>query len=823
MPVDYSRISITGEFPRYYITSGAEHAGMDFAAPLGTPIYASADGTVNRATMGYPDQGEGVDDPAGWANTLIIEHNLPNQPRMQTIYAHLQNRPVVTTNQEVKKGQLIGYMGSSGASTGSHLHYQVEVEGSALNPLHLGKFNRFPPQNPRNYLGDIEGNLNSEQEEVYCDFEGKGNTEFGGYPPISKEKSQQILADYINQNLGTKTTLKETLDNKPKTLQQILDSKQPNQTNSEIIKQTLQIQTTQCGIYYYPLDTFYNKDNSYSGYRGGIYINPYDQKAYTIKNGIHEKYVNSSGTCGIIGVANTEEKESNIPPDSTATTAYWQGFIRGENFSNNRIFWYQYKEDCGWFCNKTGDRTQFVVSQVANEFENNNNVWNYGYPKQDTQEVEGRWCKQGCEFKGVDVCKKGIGIEETIIVKGGNPTDGCKTETCKFNFKLISGNIEKYEGGKVWIIAHGRGDNPDGWATEIANTIKKENPDDNILLLDWREIATDGKNPPKNGSSWARPMAREIKDKLNLWGFHNPSDLNLIGHSLGTIQVSQISREFGGARLGMLFSPPGPEYLSQGEGMYRYPVDGNKNDFITSFQGLFQFSRSFVVINTVADNPLLALTADERILIDSPEMGGGAAEEATRRHNSSPKIFLQLIENRKLANNLFDLNNRTNNNLQTSPNFGYNKDFHGRIQNYKSSAELNFLMTREGDYFKVIGTNKDDTYKYFDQSITKNQINFQGAAGSDILSYTNLIGNQYLNFTDFSNQDKIQLNRSVNYVDHFVEKSGDKTRLYMIYNNDGKKRNMGEIGSGVGFEELEKALNDFKVAGTKNQSIFISN
>ena len=95
------------------------HKGIDMAAPTGTPIYATADGLIERA--GWVN---------GYGNFIEIEHG--NQ--VETRYGHL-SRLNVEPYQHVKKGELIGYVGSTGRSTGSHLHYEVRIAGEPVDPM----------------------------------------------------------------------------------------------------------------------------------------------------------------------------------------------------------------------------------------------------------------------------------------------------------------------------------------------------------------------------------------------------------------------------------------------------------------------------------------------------------------------------------------------------------------------------------------------------------------------------------------------------------------------------------------------------------------
>lgn len=97
----------------------AMHAGIDLAGPVGTAIYATADGIVGRSEWA-----------GGYGNLVELNHG----KGIQTRYGHL-SRSLVQAGQRVKRGDLIARMGSTGRSTGSHLHYEVRIDGKPVNPI----------------------------------------------------------------------------------------------------------------------------------------------------------------------------------------------------------------------------------------------------------------------------------------------------------------------------------------------------------------------------------------------------------------------------------------------------------------------------------------------------------------------------------------------------------------------------------------------------------------------------------------------------------------------------------------------------------------
>jgi murein DD-endopeptidase MepM/ murein hydrolase activator NlpD len=127
------------------------HQGVDFGAPMGAPILAAASGTVAYAAR-----------HGGHGNYVRLNHS----KELSTGYAHM-SRFAVRPGQKVAQGQVIGYVGSTGISTGPHLHYEVWLRGRPTNPMTL-KFiggtqlsgdalNRFMATIARLRSMDVEG------------------------------------------------------------------------------------------------------------------------------------------------------------------------------------------------------------------------------------------------------------------------------------------------------------------------------------------------------------------------------------------------------------------------------------------------------------------------------------------------------------------------------------------------------------------------------------------------------------------------------------------------------------------------------------------
>lgn len=120
IPVD--GVKLTSDFGmRWHPVLGGRraHKGVDLAAPMGTPIHAAADGVVERAD---------------WYSSYGLYVALEHGGDIETRYGHM-SRLNVAAGQHVHKGDIIGYVGTTGRSTGPHLHYEVRIAGEAVNPV----------------------------------------------------------------------------------------------------------------------------------------------------------------------------------------------------------------------------------------------------------------------------------------------------------------------------------------------------------------------------------------------------------------------------------------------------------------------------------------------------------------------------------------------------------------------------------------------------------------------------------------------------------------------------------------------------------------
>lgn len=141
-PLKYTRISSKFTHKRLHPVHRVyrPHLGVDYAAPSGTPVHSVADGTVIKAGWG-----------GGGGNTIYIKHS----GGLQTGYLHLKSfAKGIKVGSKVSQGQLIGYVGSTGTSTGPHLDYRIWQNGTPIDPLKVTQ----QPQEPiaKKYFSDFE-------------------------------------------------------------------------------------------------------------------------------------------------------------------------------------------------------------------------------------------------------------------------------------------------------------------------------------------------------------------------------------------------------------------------------------------------------------------------------------------------------------------------------------------------------------------------------------------------------------------------------------------------------------------------------------------
>ena len=121
-PIEFSRVSSGFSRARFHpvLNRWRAHKGVDYAAPTGTKVRATADGVVRF-----------VGKQGGYGNAVMLDH----QGQFQTVYGHLSRFGEVRRGQRVSQGEVIGYVGQTGLASGPHLHYEFKVSGVQRDPL----------------------------------------------------------------------------------------------------------------------------------------------------------------------------------------------------------------------------------------------------------------------------------------------------------------------------------------------------------------------------------------------------------------------------------------------------------------------------------------------------------------------------------------------------------------------------------------------------------------------------------------------------------------------------------------------------------------
>ena len=162
MPIPYARLSSKFGARRHPVLGSMRmHKGVDYAASTGTPIMAAGDSRV-----------EFIGWQRGYGNTVILNHGRG----YTTLYGHMSRTAKLRKGQSVAQGTVIGYVGSTGMSTGPHLHYEFRVNGAHRNPLSI----TMPPPEPlagaqlasyRTYTANALARIRTVENIIYADVD----------------------------------------------------------------------------------------------------------------------------------------------------------------------------------------------------------------------------------------------------------------------------------------------------------------------------------------------------------------------------------------------------------------------------------------------------------------------------------------------------------------------------------------------------------------------------------------------------------------------------------------------------------------------------
>lgn len=355
---------ISNHFGHYKSRPNIAHYGIDYVQYAGANIYSVKEGRVIFANYGYTDDyGKPFDsaDPnkrngGGFGNYVTIDHG----SGIIGTYAHLKPEAFKTVNvgDIVSKGQVIGRMGTTGFSTGPHLHFEIKVNGIRLDPQKV-----FDKE------GVSRTNLTPEQAARFGCQEITDEEE-NAYPEIPESEAKAIMEAYKSN---------------------FMDSDQSQYQNG--------IQNW-CGVWWQDLGSFKQK-NGNTGYDGGIFINPYSRKAYIVQNALFLKYYSDQGPCSATGVPRDTERVAFVRLDSKAVpgASYYQMFEKGGN-TQNALYFYKHR----FSFEETSANT---VRKVATDYHKaGGSSSSYKFAVADTGPTTGddKYCYQSFEGGLIDLC-----------------------------------------------------------------------------------------------------------------------------------------------------------------------------------------------------------------------------------------------------------------------------------------------------------------------------------------------------------------------------------------------------------------------------------
>ena len=306
--------------------------------------------------------------------------------------------------------------------------------------------------------------------------------------------------------------------------------------------------------------------------------------------------------CSVIGVPKSEEESAYTDYYSRAEPGkgWVQHFQRGQ-WKNNTIYAYVDRGDHQKF------KAYFVVNKVADSYEaaggthgqytgRGDSDKNFNFPISDTGPSDRRpsYCIQKFEGPELNVCPEGIfNVPYRVDLY--------------YDWQFVTLNLrntpdqklaEQYgkDGKKpnVWIVAHGMLDSGESTnMLETTNSIESQFPNDVIIQITWTgaERADWYKNPQLT-DEWIRPTAQKIAELLKQWGLDDPQKISLIGHSMGTMVVTEIAREYGGGTNQIIYLDPPSYYKLPGFNSFR--TDDRKNtDLNESNDAIYKFNHGY--------------------------------------------------------------------------------------------------------------------------------------------------------------------------------------------------------------------------------------
>lgn len=644
-------VSLTAPFG-YYFGTKQTHRGIDYASGSAIPIYPTKEGKVIFANYSYNDDygksyyttangGFKTDDPnarngGGFGNYVAIEH----EGGIVSIYSHLapESNPLVSIGQNVGLNSIIGRMGSTGNSSGRHLHFQVENKNIAKSPSLTGYELYGSTFNPENLIGNTGTNLTAEDASEYCTSTQQGGTSdaiYGGWDSADNLEggnlSMWLKVDRNNKIVEKEGKKEADLTPRPLLTYIDIDSTNINAYGLGIYKNMrvrLTVDKEVC-VERSSLMWIDTGCKTYA-YQSVIKDQPHSIGSAEIRIDKIDSIGNRTWDIATINNDNPQGKFKVTIPKSSVST-------EGNNPDK--------------LCVKTR------VGGTVNTDPSNQNLYNPAVIDYNIFDLWGN-CLSAMQDKNLE---RPILITSNRSETGGklkHETDG--GDFVDRNLRKIKLQISKPEhkqfasaypkGRNVWLVSHGWNDTPASF-TEIASKINEVYPNDIVVLVDWSEASfADHRACPGNincpasvqiASTWIDSVAEGIYQRLSDWGLDNGNNLRVVGHSLGSILSGEISvRMPNRAKVLIALDAPNEEAFYPN---FKYLVAINQNKQRKNFNEYAQYSRAFFGASSISGNPGFSHTATESYIMDYGTPFGNALEELNE-HWYVHKSFARMIK-----------------------------------------------------------------------------------------------------------------------------------------------------------------------------------
>ena len=391
------------------------------------------------------------------------------------------------------------------------------------------------------------------------------------------------------------------------------------------------------------------------------------------------------------------------------------------------------------------------------------------------EETQKRLAEQYAKERNLDLQEKVISntLEKDFYVEGGKRMGDKKV--FKFSFHVYNGNPEKSNGNKTYLLIHGIHSNPNSWARNMAGEIKKQNPNSQIIALNWSEIVRDINDlaQPDKMSTWINSTSVIINKVLQEWGI-NKNNTEFMGHSLGSILSAKLSQGLNKVQQ-ITALDPAHIFLQTFGASYKMNNGGVFPEYFKNFKYMAQNTRCFTGKNSYYGSEKLTKTCRKAYLIDFY-----GELDNSQEHSQVVQVYQDIIRERGFGKeNYLALGN--NNDIFSKYN-GYSGVIDMKRENGRQ--KINYLKVKNGNDYVFYGTRGNDDF-----NCTETKCNFYGYLGNDKFKVNGTKDHlpRTIKIEDFSQsneKDTIIISKIFfnNIIKESIKKDGEYIIIPVIYN-----------------------------------------